>query len=255
MSENFKIVIPSRYDSVRFPGKALADINGRPMIQHVYDVAVASGADEVIIATDSMKIGMVAEDFGATVFMTREEHPSGTDRISEVVEKLGWDDDTVIVNLQGDEPLMPTGLIRQVATNLHANPRAACSTLCTQLRENEDPTDPNLVKVIFGEDGMAIYFSRAALPFVRDPQIPDTTPYFRHIGLYAYRASLLRRYPSLPESYLEQSEKLEQLRLLSNGFLIHVDQADSIPGAGVDTPEDLEKVIECLSAEAAAVSD
>lgn len=254
MNENFKIVIPTRYDSVRFPGKALIDINGRPMIQHVYDAAVASGAEEVIIATDSMKIGMVAEDFGATVFMTREDHQSGTDRISEVADKLQWDDDTVVVNLQGDEPLMPATVIRQVAINLHANPLAACATLCTPLKADEDASDPNIVKVIFANDGIAIYFSRAALPFIRDDSATLSTPYYRHIGLYAYRASLLRQYSSLPASYLEQNEKLEQLRLLANGFKIHVDEAECIPGTGVDTPEDLEKVIQLMASDSDALT-
>jgi len=242
MSDDFKVVIPVRYDSVRFPGKPLADIHGRPMIQHVYEAAVESGASEVIIATDSTLIGMAAEDFGATVCMTLEEHPSGTDRIGEVVRKMDWNDDTIIVNLQGDEPLTPPELLKQVADNLHHNADAACATLCTPLKADEDAHDPHLVKVIFDANGMAIYFSRAALPYTRDPQEDAETPHYRHIGVYAYRASLLKQYADLPASYLEQHEKLEQLRLISNGYRIHVDEASTLPGIGVDTPEDLERV-------------
>lgn len=241
MSVSFKVVIPVRYDSVRFPGKPLADIHGKPMIQHVHDIARSSGAEQVIIATDSMKIGMIAEDFGATVCMTRDDHPSGTDRIAEVIDKMGWDDETVVVNLQGDEPTMPAAMLRQVAQNLHDNPRASCATLYTPIADNDDVNDPNIVKVIFGNEGSALYFSRAVLPYQRE-QEDEPIPYFRHIGLYAYRASLLRKYSSLQPSYLEQQEKLEQLRLLANGFQVHVSEANELPGTGVDTPEDLEKV-------------
>lgn len=249
MSDQFKVVIPVRYDSVRLPGKALADIHGRPMIEYVHEIAKSSGASEVVIATDSTKIGMVAEGFGATVCMTLEEHQSGTDRISEVVNKMGWDDDDVVVNLQGDEPLMPASILQQVAVNLHAHPQASCATLYTPLTSDDDPQDPNIVKLIFDHSGAAIYFSRAALPYQRD-EAAEAIPYYRHIGLYAYRVSLLRQYNSLQPSYLEQQEKLEQLRLLANGLVIHVAEADELPGPGVDTAEDLERVLTALDPDA-----
>jgi 3-deoxy-manno-octulosonate cytidylyltransferase (CMP-KDO synthetase) len=250
MKQGFKVVIPARYDSVRFPGKSLVDIHGKPMIQYVYESAVSSGADEVIIATDSTRIGMVAEEFGATVCMTLEEHDSGTDRIGEVVQKMDWPDDTVVVNLQGDEPLTPADIVSQVALDLIDHDDAVCATLCTALKPGEDPADPNIVKVIFDNDGYALYFSRAAIPFQRDSHAEHPLQYFRHIGLYAYRVSLLNDYSSLPVSVLEQHEKLEQLRLLSNGLRIHVAEALTLPGMGVDTPEDLERVKTALSAEA-----
>ena len=241
MSTAFKVVIPARYESVRFPGKPLADIHGKPMIQRVYECAQRSGAGQVIIATDHSKIGMVAEDFGATVCMTGSDHASGTDRISEVVQKMRWDDDVIVVNLQGDEPMTPPELIRQVADNLDQHPDAACATLYTPMQHDDDPGNPNAVKLTFDNNGYALYFSRAAIPCHRDH---DSEPpqYYRHIGMYAYRASLLKNYSQLPACELEQHEKLEQLRLLANGLRIHVAEACCLPGPGIDTPEDLEKL-------------
>ena len=252
MSQRFKVVIPARYNSVRFPGKSLADINGKPMIQYVHQCAVESGAEDVVIATDSTLIGMAAEEFGATVCMTSDTHTSGTDRIAEVAEKLGWSDDTVVVNLQGDEPLTPPAIVSQVALDLIANDDAACATLYTPLTMDEDPLDPNIVKVIFDNSGYAIYFSRAALPYLRDSDESGeaaSLTYYRHIGLYAYRVSLLNQFNRLSASYLEQHEKLEQLRLLSNGLRIHVAEAMALPGMGVDTPDDLERVKQHLAAD------
>lgn len=242
MSKEFKVVIPARYASSRFPGKPLADIHGKPMLQHVYERALEAGPSEIIIATDSVQIGMVAENFGALVCMTSDTHASGTDRLGEVVEKLGWPDDTVVVNVQGDEPLLPAAIIRQVAVNLMQQKLADCATLVTRFRQDDDIANPNLVKVVFDSNRYALYFSRAPIPCNRDADVVSEDSYHRHIGLYAYRAGLLRNYGVLQSSPLEALEKLEQLRLLWNGLTIHVDEAVALPGHGVDTPADLEKV-------------
>mgnify|MGYP001814273340 CR=1 FL=1 len=243
MIEDFKIVIPARYESSRFPGKPLADIHGKPMIQRVYETAMEAGANEVIIATDSTMIGMAAEEFGATVCMTLEAHHSGTDRLSEVAEKQGWPDDTVVVNLQGDEPLTPPVIIKQVAVNLLKNPEADCATLYTGL-SHEDADDPNIVKLVADANGFALYFSRSVIPYARDPDdaLMARLMYKRHLGLYAYKVGLLRMFRNMKPCELELAEKLEQLRLMWNGMKIHVAQANSVPGHGVDTPEDLERV-------------
>ena len=243
MTNEFKIVIPARYESSRLPGKPLADIHGKPMIQRVYEAAMEAGGSEVIIATDSTMIGMAAEDFGATVCMTLEEHRSGTDRLCEVVEKLGWADETVVVNLQGDEPLMPPAIIKQVAVNLLENPEADCASLYTGLSA-EDAKDPNIVKLVADANGFALYFSRSVIPYIRDPDdaAAANLMYKRHLGLYAYKAGLLRVFRNMKPCELEQAEKLEQLRLMWHGMKIHVAQAATIPGQGVDTPEDLERV-------------
>lgn len=242
MTGEFKIIIPARYASTRLPGKPLLDINGKPMIQHVYERALESGASEVIIATDSTRIGMAAEDFGATVCMTLEHHNSGTERLGEVVSKLDWPDDTVVVNVQGDEPLIPPQIISQVAKNLVNNPDASCATLMTAFGSDDDVNNPNAVKVVSDAQGFALYFSRAVIPHIRDPEHTHGVKYFRHIGMYAYRAGLLRNYSRLHVCELESIEKLEQLRLLWNGLKIHVDEAMVIPEAGVDTQQDLEKI-------------
>ena len=243
MTDHFKIVIPARYDSSRFPGKPLADIHGKPMIQRVYEAAVSAGASEVVIATDSTLIGMAAEEFGATVCMTLEEHASGTDRLCEVVDNLEWEDDTVVVNLQGDEPLMPPAIINQVAVNLIQNNAAGCATLYTGLSQ-EDAGDPNIVKVVTDAKDFALYFSRSAIPYIRDTDDAAAAElvYKRHIGLYAYKVDLLKLFRAMKTCELEQAEKLEQLRLMWHGIKIHVAEACSIPGRGVDTPEDLERV-------------
>jgi len=249
---DFKIVIPARFASSRFPGKPLVDLCGKPLVQHVYECAVSTGADTVIIATDDDRITEAAKDFGAPVCMTSANHNSGTDRIVEVAEKMSWKDDDVVVNLQGDEPLTPASVIKQVAENLHKNPSAVCSTLSAALASREEITNPNVVKVVSDINGFAMYFSRADIPYDRDQTVPvdDLSEYQRHIGIYAYRVAFLKRYASLPQCTLEKHEALEQLRILWNGEKIHVEEAVELPGHGVDTPEDLEQVKQLLETRA-----
>lgn len=244
----YKIVIPVRYDSSRFPGKAMADIHGKPMIQHVYESALKTKASEIVIATDNSTIGKAAEEIGASLCMTKSSHESGTDRITEVVDEMGWSDDTIIVNLQGDEPLMPAELIDQVATGLVINAEADCATLYTSITNLQDLVDPNSVKVVTDINGMALYFSRAVIPCQRDAnETINVKVYKRHIGLYAYRAATLNRYKNFKQCDIESIEKLEQLRMMYNGMRIHVSEATVLPGPGVDTPEDLEKVKDLIS--------
>lgn len=252
----FRVAIPARYGSTRLPGKPLRLLAGRPMIEHVYRRALASGADTVVIATDDTRIQAAAEGFGATVCLTAADHASGTDRLAELVEKLGWPDETIVVNLQGDEPLMPPGLLQQVATGLEQHPPAGIATLCTRIHDAREVFDPHVVKVVSDNQGYALYFSRAPIPYHRDafvqaggqPAIlPAGTDYFRHLGLYAYRAGALRRYPRLPPCGLEQAESLEQLRALCNGIRIHVQEAREMPPTGVDTEADLVRVAALLA--------
>lgn len=242
----FRVAIPARYASTRLPGKPLRLLAGRPIIEHVYHKAVASGADEVVIATDHPLIREVAEGFGASVCMTAADHPSGTDRLAEVAVKQGWRDKDIIVNLQGDEPLMPPRLIHQVAASLNAHSKAGISTLCTRIHDVQAIFDPHTVKVVMDAQGYALYFSRAPIPYHRDVFamdgrhcLPSGSDYFRHIGLYAYRAGVLCRYPQLPPCMLEQTESLEQLRALWNGIRIHVLAAEIAPPGGIDTEQDL----------------
>lgn len=249
---NFKIVIPARYASTRFPAKALVDLCGKPLLQHVYECACKTGAETIIIATDDSRIESVARDFGADVCMTSENHVSGTDRIVEVAEKMGWHDSDIVVNLQGDEPLTPEKTIIQVANNLHNNPEAVCATLSASLTSKDDVTNTNVVKVVSDKNGFALYFSRASIPYDRDQVITDEdlAEYQRHIGIYAYRVDFLKQYSQLPVSRIEKYESLEQLRILWNGKKIHVEEAVELPGHGVDTPEDLiqvKKIIESRS--------
>lgn len=238
----FYIVIPARYDSSRFPGKPLAEILGRPMIAHVIDRAHACGAAGVIVATDHEGVAEASRAAGARVCMTSAEHPSGTDRIAEVAIAEGWTDETLVVNLQGDEPLTPASVVQQVASNLARHDWAGIATLCTPISSLNDFRDPNIVKVVSGEQGRALYFSRSPVPFVRDD--PDSLPPLaaRHIGLYAYRVGFLRRWQSLQESPLEKLEKLEQLRAMEAGVAIHVEVATEVPPHGVDTAEQLDAV-------------
>lgn len=252
----FCVVIPARYASSRLPGKPLLDIAGKPMIQHVYERAVQSGATEVVIATDDERIRQVAADFGAMVCMTAAHHPTGTDRLAEVARLRGYTHQHIIVNLQGDEPLMPPALIRQVAENLQSHPQASAATLCERITSSAELFDPHLVKVVMDKQGYALYFSRAAIPWDRDAfmQAPDTQPrilparsdHYRHIGLYAYRAEFLQDYVQWPPCIIEQTESLEQLRILWNGHRIHVAEALENPGIGVDTPDDLARVQQFL---------
>lgn len=254
MSVTFKVVIPARYASSRLPGKPLRELAGRPMLQHVYERAVESGADEVVIATDDTRIEAAARGFPATVCMTSDRHTSGTERIAEVVATRGWEPDTIIVNLQGDEPLMPPALVKQVALDLAAHDDASITTLACPLETTANEADPHVVKVVLDRSGYALYFSRAPVPWHRDPPETGTgmdgiSPMLHHVGLYAYRAKFLQRFSDLEPSPLEVFEKLEQLRALWHGFRIHVGITTEVPAPGVDTAEDLARVAQLLSEE------
>jgi 3-deoxy-manno-octulosonate cytidylyltransferase (CMP-KDO synthetase) len=238
----FKVVIPARYASSRLPGKPLLPIAGKPMVQHVHECAKLSGAGEVVIATDDARIETAAAAFNATVCMTDTGHNSGTERLAEVATRMNWDDDTVIVNVQGDEPLIPPALIRQVAAGLSQHKQAAVATLATPLTDSHERADANIVKVVLDREGYALYFSRAPIPFERDGIADVETVALRHIGLYAYRAGFLKHYSQLEPSPLESVEKLEQLRVLWHGMKIHVGLASEMPGPGVDAREDLARV-------------
>lgn len=244
-----KLVIPSRYASTRLPGKPLRLLAGKPMIQHVFeraqDAADEVGFDGIIIATDDKRIQKVCEAFGANVCMTSSEHETGSDRLAEVVKINGWSDDTIIVNLQGDEPLTPISILKQVATNLANNSDASIATLATPLASAEEYDDINVVKVVSDKNGMALYFSRASIPFHRDSlsenkNVADFA--FRHIGIYAYRAAYLKSFAEMEPCQIEQLEKLEQLRAMWHGARIHVAAAIEVPGHGVDTEADLQAV-------------
>jgi len=246
----FSVVIPARYASSRFPGKPLADIAGKPMIQHVFERAKESEAERVIVATDDQQIAEAAEGFGAEVCMTSSDHPSGTDRLQEVVQSLGFYADDIVVNVQGDEPLVPPRVINQVAHNLLAVPEASIATLCEPIEDLESVLNPNVVKVVADANGKALYFSRAPIPWPRDQfateqgrsVFPQGVNYQRHIGIYAYRVKLLNDFVRWAPAPVEETECLEQLRAMWNGATIHVDVADELPPAGVDTPEDLERI-------------
>lgn len=248
MLVGFCVIIPARYASKRLPGKPLVEIAGKPLIQHVHERALASGADDVIIATDDERVSRVAKGFGAHVCMTSTRHPSGSDRLAEVVGKMSYADHQIIVNLQGDEPMMPARLIRQVAENLENHSAAGITTLCEPVNTATDLFDPNIVKVVMDKEGYALYFSRAAIPWNRDAfalsteELPANAEYYRHIGIYAYRAGFIREYVQWPVCPLEQIEALEQLRAMWYGHKIHVAVALESPGHGVDTPKDVERV-------------
>ncbi|TCC04631.1 3-deoxy-manno-octulosonate cytidylyltransferase [Kosakonia quasisacchari] len=242
---NFVVIIPARYASTRLPGKPLVDINGKPMVVHVLERARESGAERIIVATDNEEVMRAVQSVGGEVCMTRADHQSGTERLAEVVEKCGFSDDTVIVNVQGDEPMIPPAIIRQVAENLAARD-VGMATLAVPIHSAEEAFNPNAVKVVMDTEGYALYFSRATIPWDRDrfaqsrETIGDTL--LRHIGIYGYRAGFIRRYVSWQTSPLEQIEMLEQLRVLWYGEKIHVAVASVVPGTGVDTPEDLARV-------------
>ncbi|MDD1794761.1 3-deoxy-manno-octulosonate cytidylyltransferase [Enterovibrio makurazakiensis] len=241
----FTVVIPARYASSRLPAKPLVDIGGKPMIQWVYEQALKSGAHNVIIATDDQRIVDAANGFGAEVCMTREDHQSGTERLAEVIEKYNLDADEIIVNVQGDEPLIPPSVIRQVAENL-AKSVAPMATLAVNIDHADEVFNPNAVKVVTDKDGYALYFSRATIPWDRDnfAKVPMEIHHNlkRHIGIYGYRAGFINTYINWAPSPIEHIECLEQLRVLWYGEKIHVDVAIEVPPAGVDTPEDLEVV-------------
>ncbi len=243
MVEAFIAVIPARFGSSRLPGKPLADIGGRPMIAWVYEQALQSGARDVLVATDDERIVAACQDFNAPVELTAAQHESGTDRIAEVAERLGWPDDQIVVNVQGDEPLLPPGLISQVAELLSQDPDAAIATLATPVRSRDEWQDPNLARVIVDRNGRALYFSRAPIPWPRDGGTP---PALRHIGLYAYRVGALKQIAATPPCELERLERLEQLRALWIGLKIIVAEACEVPPRGVDTEADLRAVREQL---------
>ena len=249
---SFTVVIPARYASSRLPGKPLLELAGKPMLQHVHERAAESAAEQIIIATDDSRIEQAAGAFGATVCLTSDRHESGTERLAEVAQQHGWDDDVIVVNLQGDEPLMPAHLIDQVAGDLAAHADAAVATLAYPLEASVNEADPHVVKVVLDRAGYAMYFSRAPIPWHRDPHvtgrgIAGSNPVLHHLGLYAYRAGFLRHYCELAPSPLEVYEKLEQLRALWHGLRIHVGIADEIPGPGVDTEADLRRVEEIMA--------
>ncbi|EKO3470574.1 3-deoxy-manno-octulosonate cytidylyltransferase [Vibrio fluvialis] len=241
---SFTVVIPARYQSTRLPGKPLADIAGKPMVQWVYEQAMQAGVESVIIATDDARVEQAVLAFGGTVCMTSPDHQSGTERLAEVVKLMGIEDDHIIVNVQGDEPLIPPSIIRQVADNLAAS-QAPMATLAVEISHEDEVFNPNAVKVVTDKDGYALYFSRATIPWDRDNFAKDKTvvqPLMRHIGIYAYRAGFINTYIQWPASQLEKIECLEQLRVLWYGEKIHVAVALEAPPAGVDTPEDLDAV-------------
>jgi 3-deoxy-manno-octulosonate cytidylyltransferase (CMP-KDO synthetase) len=250
---HFKIVIPARYASTRLPGKPLRMLAGRSLLQRVHERAHAAGA-EVVVATDDARIADAARAFGADVCMTAAEHPSGTSRLAEVVVRRGWPEATAVVNLQGDEPLMPPELLCRVAEDLAAHPEADVATLGCPLTEPADLADPNVVKLVVDARGYALYFSRAPIPWDRDGfaaaggTLMPAPVHRRHVGLYAYRAGYLHRYRELAASPLEALESLEQLRVLWHGGRIHVLLTDVQPGPGVDTEQDLARVAALLEA-------
>ena len=241
----FSVIIPARYASSRLPAKLLRDINGKSLIEHTYSNAVRSDASRVIIATDDKRIKTIAEGFGAEVCMTSDGHTSGTSRISEVVSALDFQDDDVIVNLQGDEPMMSAVAINQVASNLVSS-QMSVATLCEAIVTKESYFDENCVKVVYNSRGKAMYFSRSPVPAFRDSKEINLDLCSRHIGLYAYRVNFLKDYNKMTISSLEMAEKLEQLTFLAEGFEIHVEASNASTGYGVDTESDLIKVQEEL---------
>jgi len=249
----FTIIIPARHGSTRLPAKPLRVVGGKTLVEHVYRCAQQSAAREIIIATDDERIAVVAQGFGANVCMTLQEHATGTDRLAEVVQKQNIPDDDIVVNLQGDEPLMPAEVINQVACNLAQRSSASVATVCTPINTAKELLDPNVVKVVVDENHYAHYFSRAPIPWDRDrfpldnaASISIESPYQRHIGLYAYRAGFLTEFVRWPKCSLEVIESLEQLRILWKGHKIHVGQALKTPGPGVDTAGDLAEVAQLL---------
>ena len=238
----FKVVIPARFASTRLPGKPLLDIGGKPMVVRVAEQAAKSAAGEIVIATDHAQTLAVAQAHGFKAVMTRADHQSGTDRIAEVVEAMAWADDVIVVNVQGDEPLIMPSLIDQVAATLAQDADAVMATACHAIEDAQSLHNPNVVKVVLDQHGRALYFSRAPIPYPRDAQPAEAIAAHRHIGIYAYRVSFLKQYAALPVSPLEKIESLEQLRVLYHGYAIAVSVTTHVPAGGVDTPEDLAQV-------------
>lgn len=248
---DFIAVIPARFGSSRFPGKPLADIQGKPMIQHVAERAQEAGAVRVVVATDDERIANVAAGF-VDVCMTSAEHQSGTERVAQVLADLAIPNDTIVVNVQGDEPFVPPENIQQVASALAERPDISMATLAAQIQSVADVTNPNIVKVVLNQKNEALYFSRSSIPFERDrmmahPTDADPQHYLRHIGLYAYRAAYVRQYVQYAPSTLEQLESLEQLRALWYGDKIHCALAAEPPPVGVDTPDDLKHLLAIMA--------
>jgi len=242
----FNIVIPARFGSTRLPGKALLPIADKPMVAWVWERAMQAGAEHVVVASDDQRIVDEMTGRGAQVAMTRTDHASGTDRLAEVVDQLGWADDAIVVNLQGDEPLMPVVNIQRVAAMLNETAGADMATLMEPLAA-ADADQQSVVKVVASETGRALYFSRSAIPFRREGGVP--APMFRHIGLYAYRAGFLQTFVGWPPAVAEQSESLEQLRALAHDAHIQIELAPETVPAGVDTESDLAAVRALLGAE------
>jgi 3-deoxy-manno-octulosonate cytidylyltransferase (CMP-KDO synthetase) len=244
----FTVLVPARYASTRLPAKALADLAGRPMVVRVAERARQSGAERVVIATDDVRIAEAAAAHGCAAIMTGTRHPTGTDRLAEAATLLALRDDDIVVNVQGDEPLIDPVLVARVAATLDARSDAAIATACHRIEDATEAFNPNVVKVVFDARNVALYFSRAPIPFARadfaaaPPRVPHGMPIFRHYGLYAYRAGFLRAFPTLAPAPMEAVEALEQLRALWHGYRIVVDVADGAPAPGVDTPQDLERV-------------
>lgn len=251
----FRVVIPARHASTRFPGKPLVDLLGRPMLQWVYENARDCGASDVLVATDDARIASAARGFGAAVAMTSPAHASGTDRIAEAAARAGWAARDIVVNLQGDEPLLPPALLRQVAQLLEQHPGADIATLAVPIESVEEFLDPNAVKVVADPSGRALYFSRAPIPWPRDGSSAGAPAHCgaarRHVGLYAYRVAALQRLASLPVAVLEDLEKLEQLRALAHGMEIRVADVLERPGPDINTPADLARVEAVLRARGA----
>lgn len=248
---SFTVIIPARFSSTRLPGKPLLMIGDKPMIQHVYEQALKSRAEKVIVATDDLKIMEAVKGFGGEVCMTAVDHLSGTDRIQEVAQQYQLSDEHIVVNVQGDEPFIPPAVINQVADNLAQHAQAAAATLSEPITQADDFANPNVVKVVANQQQIALYFSRANIPFPRDIQaqelVANTDLYpQRHIGIYAYRVALLHRFIHWQPAPIERLESLEQLRILFYGEHIHVEEACEIVPGGVDTQEDLERIRQCL---------
>lgn len=240
----FHVVIPARFNSTRLPGKPMLLIGGKPMVVRVAEQAAQSGAQQIWIATDHQPIMAAMHEHGYKACMTKADHPSGTDRIAEVVAQQNWPDDTIVVNVQGDEPLIPPQLIREVAQHLHDHPECAMATACHPVHDEASMRNPNIVKAVLDKDGNALYFSRAPIPYPRDAfahntALPANLSVLRHIGIYAYRASFLRAYSQLAPAAIEQIESLEQLRVLWHGYKIGVTITKDAPPGGVDTEADL----------------
>ncbi|MDP6436854.1 MAG: 3-deoxy-manno-octulosonate cytidylyltransferase [Gammaproteobacteria bacterium] len=253
MADNlFNIVIPARYESTRLQGKVLLDLAGKPMLQHVWERATGSGTDCVVIATDSKQVASVAEAFGAQVCMTAKDCSTGTDRVAEVCATLGWEPETVVVNVQGDAPLLPSESIRNVAELLLEKPDASIATACVPIKSREEYLDPNIVKVVADKNGRALYFSRAPVPHGGHGEGDDGAwqKSLRHLGIYAYRVGALQQLKATTPCELEKSERLEQLRALWLGMQIQVAIDEKAHGPDVDTQADLDKVASIIAADA-----